>query len=230
MVWPFGEKETPKQKVNRHKRAMTRLERDMNREQGKMKNDAKKIEMDIKKLAKDGQHDALRIAAKNLVRNRKMQNRMMTTSANITAIRLQITSTAATVTMADSMKGVTKAMKQMNGMMDLPGMQKVMADFEKESEIMGLKEEMMEDAMEMMDDAGTEGDVDGEVNKVLSELGLQTIEEMQTIGFVPQNTPQVANTIAQPSGPQPVAAGGGPSATVDEDDIMARLERLKDNK
>lgn len=227
MVWPFGESETPKQKVNRHKRAIQRAEREIGRERGRMKNDSKKIENDIKRLAKEGNQEALRIAAKNLVRNRQMQNRMMTSEANMASIRMQITKTAATVSMADSMKGVAGAMKQMNGMMNMPGMQKIMAQFQKESEVMEMKGEMMDDAMDMaFDDA--EGEVDNEVDKVLSELGLQTLEQMGQAGAVPSSTPTTAAAV--PQGPTPVAAGGGPSATVDEDDIMARLERLKDNK
>lgn len=50
--------------------------------------------------------------------------------------------------MADAMKGVTKAMKSMNNKINLPQIQKIMMDFEKESEIMDMKEEMMNDAID----------------------------------------------------------------------------------
>jgi len=51
--------------------------------------------------------------------------------------------------------GVTKALKRMNKKMNLPQLQKVMMEFEKESEIMDLKEETMSDTM---DDILGEGD------------------------------------------------------------------------
>ena len=49
--------------------------------------------------------------------------------------------------MAQAMKGVTKAMGNMNKQMKLPEIQKIMMEFEKQSEIMDMKGEMMEDAI-----------------------------------------------------------------------------------
>ena len=49
--------------------------------------------------------------------------------------------------MANAMKGVTKAMGSMNKQMKLPEIQKIMMEFEKQSEIMDMKGEMMEDAI-----------------------------------------------------------------------------------
>jgi charged multivesicular body protein 2A len=50
--------------------------------------------------------------------------------------------------MAEAMRGVTKAMKSMNKRINLPGIQKIMMDFEKESEMMDMKEEMMNDTID----------------------------------------------------------------------------------
>lgn len=45
------------------------------------------------------------------------------------------------------MKGVTKAMQSMNKQMKLPEVQKIMMEFEKQTEIMDMKEEMMSDVI-----------------------------------------------------------------------------------
>ena len=58
--------------------------------------------------------------------------------------------------MAEAMKGVTKAMQSMNKQLKLPQIQKIMQEFEKQSEIMDMKEEMMSDAID--DAMGDEGD------------------------------------------------------------------------
>ena len=50
--------------------------------------------------------------------------------------------------MANAMKGVTRAMKRMNSKMNLPQIQKIMMEFEKQSEIMDMKEEVMNDAID----------------------------------------------------------------------------------
>jgi charged multivesicular body protein 2A len=45
------------------------------------------------------------------------------------------------------MKGVTKAMQSMNNQMKLPEIQKIMMEFEKQTEMMDMKEEMMNDVI-----------------------------------------------------------------------------------
>ena len=45
------------------------------------------------------------------------------------------------------MKGVTKAMMSMNNQMKLPEIQKIMMEFEKQTEMMDMKEEMMNDVI-----------------------------------------------------------------------------------
>ena len=55
------------------------------------------------------------------------------------------------------LSGVTKALKRMNKAMNLPNLQKIMMEFERESEIMDLKEETISDTI---DDVIGEGDED----------------------------------------------------------------------
>jgi len=212
--------------VRRHKRAIERSKTGIARERQKLANDEKKIMAEIKQLAKKGQMPALRTCAKNLVRNRQQQNKMLMIETNLSAVSLKITTTASTMSMAEAMAGVTKAMASMNKQMNLPNLQKIMAKFEQESEIMDMKQEMMDDAMDdAMDTGETEGEIDNEVNKVLNEMGLATMEQLAAAGGVPSATPQMAPAAAAPAGPVAVGAG---SATVDEDDLMARLNNLKD--
>merc|ERR1711936_489371 len=78
--------------------------------------------------------------------------------------------------MAQAMKGVTKAMQKMNKQMKLPEIQKIMQEFEKQSEIMDMKEEMMSD---VIDDAlGDEDDEEEGDAIVLDELGLQMTDQI----------------------------------------------------
>jgi hypothetical protein len=75
--------------------------------------------------------------------------------------------------MGEAMKGVTKAMGQMNRQMNLPSLQKIMQEFERQNEKMEMTSEVMGDAI---DDA-LEGDEEEEeteelVNQVLDEIGI----------------------------------------------------------
>lgn len=65
-------------------------------------------------------------------------------------------------------------MKSMNGKLNLPGIQKVMMEFERESEIMDMKEEMMNDVIDdvMDDEMNEEEETDLIVSQVLDEIGI----------------------------------------------------------
>jgi charged multivesicular body protein 2A len=81
--------------------------------------------------------------------------------------------------MGDAMKGVTKAMAQMNRQLNLPGLQRIMQDFERQNERMEMVSEVMGDAI---DDA-LEGDEEEEeteelVNQVLDEIGIDINQEV----------------------------------------------------
>ena len=86
--------------------------------------------------------------AKDLVRTRNAGKKFMLMKANIQAVSLKITTLKSNHAMAQAMKGVTKAMATMNKKMNLPEIQKIMMEFEKQSEMMDMKEEMMDDAID----------------------------------------------------------------------------------
>lgn len=66
------------------------------------------------------------------------------------------------------MKGVTNAMRSMNKHLNLPQIQRIMNDFERQTEIMDMKEEMMSDAIDdAMDDADEEQETEAVVQQVI---------------------------------------------------------------
>lgn len=121
--------------------------------------------------------------AKDLVRTRKYIRKFMLMKANIQAVSLKIQTLKSQNTMAVAMKGVTRAMQNMNKQLNLPQIQKILhvilsysflshkvlpilsqvvffgQEFEKQSEIMDMKEEMMNDAI---DDAMEDDDEEEE--------------------------------------------------------------------
>lgn len=65
------------------------------------------------------------------------------------------------------MKGVTTVMKKMNNQLNLPQIQKIMTEFERQSEIMDMKEEVMGDAIdEAIDVSGDEEESEQVVQQV----------------------------------------------------------------
>merc|ERR1719450_1044621 len=133
--------------------------------------------------------------------------------------------------MAKAMKGVTKVMGRMNQKMNLPQIQKIMTEFEKQNEMMGMKEEMMADAM---DDAfADDEDEDEEENilgSVLAELGVEGGNKMASAGSDPigqsGQTPGAAVPQAAADGGDP---GGGGDAGGGGGDLDSDLQRRLDN-
>jgi charged multivesicular body protein 2A len=72
-----------------------------------------------------------------------------------------------------SMKGATMLLGSMNRQMNLPALQRIAMEFEKENDIMDQRQEMMDDAID--DVTGLEDEEEGEevVNQVLDELGVE---------------------------------------------------------
>ena len=71
-----------------------------------------------------------------------------------------------------SMKGATALLGSMNRQMNLPALQRIAMEFEKENDIMDQRQEMMDDAVD--DVTGLEDEEEGEevVNQVLDEIGV----------------------------------------------------------
>jgi len=207
--------------LKKNQRALNKAIRELDRERAKMEQQEKKIIADIKKMAKQGQMDAVKIMAKDLVRTRRYVKKFMLMRANIQAVSLKIQTLKSQNAMAQAMKGVTKAMMSMNKQMKLPEIQKIMQEFEKQSEIMDMKEEMMSDAVDdVLGDEDDEEEGDAIVTQVLDELGLQLTDQLAG-PTVPGGS--LAMTANKATAKTPVAA-----AEADADaDLAARLENLR---
>lgn len=87
------------------------------------------------------------------------------------AVSLRMQTLRSNESMAQAMRGATRAMGQMNRSLNLPQIQRIMNEFEKESATMDMKEEMMSDAVDdaMEDEDEGEGE-DVESDKILREV------------------------------------------------------------
>lgn len=106
MEWLFGKKMSPDEMMRKNQRALNKAMRDLDREKMKMEQQEKKIIADIKKLAKEGQMDAVKIMAKDLVRTRRYVKKFMLMKANIQAVSLKIQTLKSQNTMGEAMKGL----------------------------------------------------------------------------------------------------------------------------
>lgn len=128
----------------------------------------------------------------------------------------------------------------MNKGMNLPAIQKIMNEFERESGMMDMKEEMMSDSIDdVMDDEMEDEEEEGDkiLKEVLDEIG---VDLSQQLSDAPTGIAVASNPMAnrqpvalgegggaassRPSGGGGEAAGGG---SADEDALQARLDALR---
>ncbi|TFK42863.1 Snf7-domain-containing protein [Crucibulum laeve] len=238
----FGRTVTPAERLRQHQRSLTKAQRELDRERAKLEQSEKKLVMDIKKSAKAGQMNACKIMAKDLVRTRRYVQKFYQMRTQLQAVGLRIQTLRSNQQMADAMRGATRAMASMNRGLNLPAIQRIMNEFEKESSMMDMKEEMMSDAVDDVMDEEEDEEEEGDkiLKEVLDEIGVSLSQQLT-------DTPTGIATMSAPlTNRQPVAlgesaghlhlpakgddasgnagVGGGGS---DEDALQARLDALR---
>mmetsp|Transcript_14470 Transcript_14470/g.24942 ORF Transcript_14470/g.24942 Transcript_14470/m.24942 type:complete len:224 (+) Transcript_14470:52-723(+) len=208
---PPQEPLTVKEQVKEQKRNIDKAIRELDRERMKMEQQEKTIQAQIRKAAKDDQIDAARMMAKDLVRTRQQVKRMYQMKTQMQSISMQMTSIQSTAAMNSALAGVVSSMAAMNTQLDLPSMQKLVMEYEKQTGKMEMTQEMMDDALEgAMGVEGEELATDEVLNQVLDELGLD---------------------LASKAGRPMVGAGGSAAQVGVEDpadaDLASRLQQLR---
>jgi hypothetical protein len=86
-----------------------------------------------------------------------------------------------------SMKGATSLLSGMNRQMNLPALQRIAMEFERENDIMDQRQEMMDDAID--DVTGLEDEEEGEevINQVLDEIGVDLKQAVSPFLHCPTN-------------------------------------------
>ncbi|KAI9102809.1 chromatin modifying protein 2a [Phlyctochytrium arcticum] len=212
----FGSRKTPAEMLRQHQRALTRAQRDLDRERSKLEQQEKKLIGDIKKAARANQMNACKIMAKDLVRTRRYIQKFYQMRTQLQAVGLRIQTLRSNQQMAEALKGVTKAMRSMNKQVNLPAIQKIMMDFEKESETMDMKEEMMNDAIDdVMEEEDDEDESDQIVAQVLDEIGIN----------MDQTMPEASK--ARVGGPAAAKESQQEAMLADDAALQARLDNLR---
>lgn len=238
----FGRTVTPAERLRQHQRSLAKAQRELDRERAKLEQSEKKLMMDIKKSAKAGQMNACKVMAKDLIRTRRYVQKFYQMRTQLQAVGLRIQTLRSNQQMADAMRGATRAMASMNRGLNLPSIQRIMNEFEKESSMMDMKEEMMSDAVDdvMEDEEDEEEEGDKVLKEVLDEIGVSLAQQLTdaptglaTATSVASRQPvALGEAVGGASAGSGAAAGGqgnnvGGSGMSDEDSLQARLDALR---
>lgn len=162
----------------------------------------KKIQAELKKAVKEKQDKAvLRIYAGQVAQCRKMKQRLLTNKAKIQGLIYSMQSMFANMRMTQVLAGTNDVIKQISGLMNVKEMNKTMQELQKSMMQFGLINEMVEDAMENLDEDSSADTNDKELDDII-------------------------DSVAQPVGTKIVHQGAHAEENKDDDDIMDLQNRL----
>lgn len=183
-----------------------------------------RLKNDIKKNAKANQMDSVKIMAKDLVRTRNQVKKFEIMKANLQAISIKTATLKSQNNMAQAMRGVTHGLVRMNKQMNLPQIQRIIQEFQKQTDMVDMKEEMINEVMDdVFDEETDEQESDQVVNQVLDELG---IELNSTLANLPAS--ERAALAAKTPAAEKVPAGPAVANSAAADaDLEERLNNLR---
>lgn len=135
-----------------------------------IKQEELKVKNSIKQAAKKGDMSSAKMLAKEIVRSRKAVSRLHTSKAHMNSVVMQMQQQLAQQKVMGHMAKSTQVMAAMNRLVKVSDISETMQGMQKEMMKAGLIEEMVDDAMEGMEDEDDEDAADEEVDKVMQEL------------------------------------------------------------
>ena len=137
----------PLEEAKEWKRKLAKEMRRMDRETDDMKRMEKKVLAECKKLVKSNQIKTVReIYGREIIRNRKTIERIMTAKAQMNSVSMALQSSIALMKVQGVMSKSTDIMKAMRGLIGIPEVNATMQEMAREMERAGLVEEMIADA------------------------------------------------------------------------------------
>lgn len=143
---------------------------------------------------------SVKIMAKDLVRTRSSIERLYVMVAQMKALSLRLASMQSSNDMAQTIAAASKIIGACNRRLNVPGMQEVMMEFERNNEMMSFKSDFMNESMEetLVED-DEEQQTETVVNEVLAAVGLEVTQSMNGLTLQPTKTSTSMSDPAQMS-------------------------------
>ncbi|KAK8076310.1 ESCRT-III subunit protein DID4 [Apiospora phragmitis] len=185
LEWAFGKRMTPAERLRKNQRMLDKAIRELDQMRVKLEKQEKTLQTQIKQSAQKGQMGAAKIQAKDLVRTRRYVEKFYSMRSQLQKISLRLQTHRTNEQMMQAMKGATMALGSMNKSMNLPALQRIAMEFERENDIMEQRQEMMDDAIDDAMDTGIEEEGDEIVEQVMEELGVDLNQALPQFGETP---------------------------------------------
>lgn len=227
----FGKEKPLKEQLRENKRMITRAIRELDRETRSLQREEQRLTLEIKKMARENQMKAVKIMAKDLVRTRQYITKFIEMRSQLQGCALKLQTVKSHQAMAEAMSSTAKAMSKMNKAVNVPSINKMMAEFERENMKSEMMQELMGDAIDDIMDENDEEEENRIVGQVLDEIGIdmnEAIPNAPAMGLgasaaMPEDGGKVALGIGETGGGGVSDGGEDPALS----DLEARLNNLK---
>ncbi|KZL81961.1 snf7 family protein, partial [Colletotrichum incanum] len=182
LEYMFGKRMTPAERLRKNQRMLDKAIRELDQVRVKLEKQEKQLITQIKQSAQKGQMGACKIQAKDLVRTRRYIEKFYGMRSQLQKISLRLQTYRTNEQMMTAMKGATQALGTMNRSMNLPALQRIAMEFERENDIMDQRQEMMDDVMDDAMDVGADEEGEEVVEQVLEEIGVDLTSEKHLLG------------------------------------------------
>lgn len=183
--------------------------KDLERNAKKCEKEEKVEILKTKKAIQKGNTEVARIHAENAIRQKNQSLNYLRMSARVDAVASRVQTALTTRQVTNSMAGVVKAMDAAMKGMNLEKISGLMDKFESQFEDLDVQSSYMENTMSQTTTTSVpQNDVESLMQRVADEAGLELNMEL-------------------PSGPASTAIGASTQASTEQDELTARLARLR---
>lgn len=173
MDYIFGRRKSSAEMAKEYKRAIDKSVRSLDRERIKLETQEKITLFEVKRSAKLGQITAARSTAKQLVVIRAGIQRFNDLKTQMMSMCIKMQTLGTVNALTDAMKDLNRVIVKVNMKMNIPEMKKFTFDFTQQLDTLAIKEEMMNDTIDMaMDTEGADQNEDELVDQILDEINL----------------------------------------------------------
>ena len=187
-----------------------------------------------KKAIQKGNTEVARIHAENAIRQKSQSLNYLRMSARVDAVASRVQTALTTRNVTNSMAGVVKAMDAAMKGMNLEKISGLMDKFESQFEDLDVQSSYMENTMsQTTTTAVPQNDVESLMQRVADEAGYVEIDLMRFSNTKVRSNVQFSFyyslelNMELPSGPSSVAIGASTQASTEQDELTARLARLR---
>ncbi|KAJ3436189.1 charged multivesicular body protein [Anaeramoeba flamelloides] len=175
---------SPKEQATLWKKQLKNEQRSLKRDIRKIQREERKVLMEAKRAGKQGDREAAKILAKEIVNSRKATERLMVASTQINSVIMEIQNNMSTMKVMKSIKASTQVTQYMNSLIRMPEINKTCMNLAR------IIEEMVDETLDM-DEESLEDEADEQVDQIMDEIlqgtlgkskgtvGLKTLEKQK---------------------------------------------------